>query len=64
MSKFHLEVVIDACVFKFLNKFFELKSVTLTVPKKQFFFVLPFMGDMTCVIKTGLSKALQNVSLL
>ena len=75
MSKFHLEVaklkeillkngyprkIIDACVFKFLNKFFEPKSVTLTVPKKQLFFVLPFMGNMLGVIKTGLSKALQK----
>ena len=75
MSKFHLEVaklkkillkngyprkIINACVFKFLNKFFEPKSVTLTVPKKQLFFVLPFMGNMLGVIKTGLSKALQK----
>ena len=78
MSKFHLEVaklkeiflkngyprkIIDACVFKFLNKFFEPKLVTLTVPKKQLFIVLPFMGNMSGVIKTGLSKALKNVSL-
>ena len=75
MSKFHLEVaklkeillkngyprkIIDACVFKFLNKFFEPKPVTLTVPKKQLFIVLPFMGNMSGVIKTGLSKALQK----
>ena len=60
MSKFHLEVVIDACVFKFLNKFFELKSVTLTVPKKQLFIVLPFIGNMSGVFKTGLFKALQK----
>ena len=75
MSKFHLEVgelkeillkndyprkIIDACVFKFLNKFFEPKPVTLRVPKKQLFIVLPFMGNMSGVIKTGLSKALQK----
>ena len=75
MSKFHLEVaklkeillkngyprkIIDACVFKFLNKFFEPKPVTLTVPKKQLFIVLPFMGNMSGVTKTGLSKALQK----
>ena len=75
MSKFHLEVaklkeillkngyprkIIDACVFKFLNKFFEPKPVTLTVPKKQLFIVLPFMGNMPGIIKTGLSKALQK----
>ena len=75
MSKFHLEVaklneillkngyprkIIDACVFKFLNKFFEPKLVTLTVPKKQLFIVLPFMGNMSGVIKTGLSKSLQK----
>ena len=75
MSEFHLEAaklkeillkngyprkIIDACVFKFLNKFFEPKPVTLTVPKKQLFIVLPFMGNMSGVIKTGLSKALQK----
>ena len=75
MSKFHLEVgelkeillknsyprkIIDACVFKFLGKVFELKPVTLTVPKKQLFIVLPFIGNMSGVIKTGLSKALKK----
>ena len=75
MSEYHLEVaklkeillkngyprkIIDACVFKFLNKVFEPKPVTLTVPKKQLFIVLPFMGNMSGVIKTGLSKALQK----
>ena len=54
--------IIDACVFKFLKKSFELKPVTLTVPKKQLFIVLPFMGNMSGVIKTGLSKALQAAS--
>ena len=75
MSEFDLEVaklkeillkngypryIFDASVFKFLNKFFELKPVTLTVPKKQLFIVLSFMGNMSGVIKTGLSKALQK----
>ena len=75
MSKFHLEVaklkeillkngylrkIIDACVFKFLNKAFQPKPVTLTVPKKQIFIVLPFMGNMSGVIKTGLSKPLKK----
>ena len=77
MSKFHFEVaklkeillkngypskIIDACVFKFLNKVFESKPVTLTVPKKQLFIVLPFMGNMSGVIKTRISKALQKTS--
>ena len=75
MSKFHLEVaklkeillkngypkkIFDACVFQFLNKFLEPKPVTLTVPKKELFIVLLFIGSMSGVIKTGLSKALQK----
>ena len=75
MSKFHLEMaklkeillkngyprkIIDACVFKFLNKVFEPKPVTLTVPKKQLFVVLHFMGNMSGVTTTGLSKALKK----
>ena len=75
MSKFHLEVaklketllkncyprkIIDASVFKFLNKVFEPTPVTLTVSKKQHFIVLLFVGNMSGVIKTGLSKALQK----
>ena len=66
MSKFHLEVaklkkillkngcprkIIDTFVFKFLNNAFEPKRVTLTVPKKQLFIVLPFMGNLSGVIK-------------
>ena len=42
----HPRKIIDPFVFKFLNKVFEPKPVTLTVPKKQFFIVLPFMGNM------------------
>ena len=76
MSKFHLEVeklkeillkngfprkIIHACVFKVLNKVFDPKLLTLiTVAKKQLFIVLPFMGHMSGVIKTGLSKSLQK----
>ena len=75
MSKFYLEVaklkeillkngyprkIIDVCVFKFLNKFFEPNPVTLTDPKKQLFIVLPFMGNMSGAIKSGSSKALQK----
>ena len=75
MSKFHFELaklkeiflkngcprkIIDACAFKFLNKFFEPKPVTLTVLKKQLFIVLPFIGNFSGVIKTGLSKTLQK----
>ena len=75
MSKFHLEVaklkeillkngyprkIIDACVFKFLNNVFEPKSVILTVPTKQLFIVLLFMGNVSGVIKIELSKSLKK----
>ena len=75
MSKFHLEIAklkeillkngysdkfIDSCIFKFMNKLFVVKPTVLTAPKKQLFIVLPFMGNTSAIIKTGLAKALHK----
>ena len=75
MSKFHLEIAklkeillkngysskfIDSCIFKFMNNLFVIKPTIITVPKKQLFIVLPFMGNTSAIIKTGLAKALNK----
>ena len=65
MSKFHFEIEklkeillfngyfnksVDKCISKFLNKLYINKPVTLTVPKKQLYLVLPFMGKMSSLL--------------
>ena len=64
MSKFQFEIdklkeiflsngysnkFIDKCISKFMNKLYSRKSVMLTVPKKQLYLVLPYMGKMSAL---------------
>ena len=75
MSKFHYEIeklkeillskgysnkFIDKCISKFMNKLYIKKPVMLTVPKKQLYLVLPFMGKMSDSVKSGLATSLHK----
>ena len=76
MFKFHFEIeklreillsngysnkFIDKCISKFMHKFLKLqKPVTLTVPKKQLYLVLPLMGKMSALVKSGLIRSLHE----
>ena len=75
MSKFHFEIeklkeillsngysnkFIDKCISKFMNKLYIKKPVMLTVPKKQLYLVLPFMGKMSALVKSGLVRSLHK----
>ena len=51
---------IDKCILKSLNKLYIKKPVMLTVPKKQLYLVLPFMGKMSALVKSGLVKSLHK----
>ena len=69
---FHLEVLqfkkiflmngypssfIDSCIRKFLDKIFIKKDIKSNVPKKEFFIVLPYLGNLSSKIQ----KRLQNL---
>ena len=43
---------IDKCISKFMNKLYIKKPVMLTVPKKQLYLLLLFMGKMSALVKT------------
>ena len=73
MSKFHFEIeklkeillsngysnkFIDKCISKFMNKLYIKKPVMLTVPKKQLYLVLPYMGKMSALVKSRLARSL------
>ena len=75
MSKFHFKIeklkeillsngysdkFIDKCISKFMNKLYIKKPVMLTVPKKQLYLVLPFMGKMSALVKSGLARSLHK----
>ena len=75
MSEFHFEIeklkeillsngysnnFIDKCISKFMNKLYIKKPVMLTVPKKQLYLVLPFMGKMSALVKSGLARSLHK----
>ena len=72
MSKFHFEIeklkeilsfngysniFIEKCISKFMNKLYIKKYVMLTVPKKQLYLVLSFMGKMSALVTSGVARS-------
>ena len=51
---------IDKCISKFMNKLYIKKPVMLTVPKKQLYLVLPYMGKMSALVKSGPARSLNK----
>ena len=43
-----------------MNKLYINKPVMLAVPKKQLYLVLPFMGKMSALVKSGLTRSLHK----
>ena len=43
-----------------MEKLYIKKHVMLTVPKKQLYLVLPFMGKMSTLVKSGLIRSLHK----
>ena len=75
MSKFHFEIekleeivfsnrysnkLIDKRISKFMNKAYIKEPIMLTVLKKLLYLVLPFMGKMSALIKSGLAISLHK----
>ena len=74
-SKFHEEVtylkdvlkkngfpatIVDKCIKIFLNKQFVQKIVEHTVPKKELFIVLPYLGMSSLCLRTRLQKSISS----
>ena len=75
MSKFHFEIeklkeillsngfsnkFIGKCISEFMNKLYIKKTVMLTVREKQLYLVLPYMGKMSALVKSGLTTSLHR----
>ena len=71
MSKFYFEIeklkeillsngfsnkFIEKYILKFMNKLYIKKPVMLTVPEKQVYLVLPYMGKMSALVKSELAR--------
>ena len=79
LFKFHMEVetlkklflkngyskrFFDTCISKFLNKMFTIKPVSVTVPKKELYIILPFLSSFSSVTKKQLVKSFsQNLKI-
>ena len=46
--------LVDKCIFNFFNKIFEKRTPLVTVPKKEFLVVLPFLGSTSWKTKNSL----------
>ena len=51
---------IDKRISKFMNKLYIKKPVMFTVPKKQRYLELHFMGKMSALVKSGLPRSLHK----
>ena len=51
---------IEKCIFKFLNRIFEHKAKVATAPKKEIRIILPYLGKMSSIAKTKLTKAVNE----
>ena len=60
LSNGYSDKFIDKCISKFMNKLYIKKPVMLTVTKKQLYLVLPFMGKMSALVKSGLARSLHK----
>ena len=60
LSKGYSNKFSDKYISKFTNKLYIKKPVMLTVPKKQLYLVLPFMGKMSALVKSVLVKSLHK----
>ena len=52
--------LIDLCVRKFLDKIFIKKPINYNVPKKEFFIVLPYLGQLSGKIQKQLRRVFQE----
>ena len=60
LSNWYSDKFIDKCISKFMNKLYIKKPVMLTVPNKQLYLVLPFIGKMSALVKSGLAWSLHK----
>ena len=51
---------IDKCIQKFLNNMFIQRPQILTVPKKELKIILPYLGKMSQIVKTRLTKTMNK----
>ena len=52
---------IDRCISKFFNKLHQEKVPVHTVPKKELFIILPFLGSSSWNVKNELVKSFKNI---
>ena len=52
---------VDRCILNFFNKVFEKRTPLVTVPKKEFLVVLPFLGTTSWKTKNSLIRAFREL---
>ena len=53
--------VVDFCIRNFLNKIFQVKEAVVTVPKKPYIVLFPFLGTLSLQIRTKIEKSLTEI---
>ena len=51
---------IDKCIQKFLNNMFIQRPQISAVPKKELIIILPYLGKMSQIVKTRLTKTMNK----
>ena len=52
----------DRCIRKFLDKIFTKKTIKINVPKKEFFIVLPLLGNLSSKIQKRLQRLFKETA--
>ena len=53
--------LVDKCIFNFFNKQYEKRAIVHTVPKKELFLVLPFLGANSWKTKNELIRTFRKI---
>ena len=60
LKKVYPKKFIDKCIQKFLNNMFIRRSQIPTVPKKELIIIFLYLGKMSCIVKTRLTKTMNK----
>ena len=54
--KFYKKDFVEECISRVLNRFYEPKEPVVSVPRKEVLMVMPYLGNMSVVLKRDILK--------
>ena len=51
---------VEECIYRVLNRFYEPKEPVVSVPRKEVLMVMPYLGNMSVVLKRDILKLVRK----